>query len=89
MAHPTFSACASSDFKLLVTFFNSSSRSPDLLESGGSSEGRPGRSGREAKRREDKGGRGRKRRERWRERDRKKEKRTKNKSKLRKWRKHR
>lgn len=27
----TFSAWASSDFKLLVTFFNSSSRSPDLL----------------------------------------------------------
>jgi len=33
IARPTFSAWASRDFKLLVTFFNSSSRSPDLLYS--------------------------------------------------------
>lgn len=30
-SYSTFSAWASRDFKLLVTFFNSSSRSPDLL----------------------------------------------------------
>lgn len=31
-SYSTFSAWASSDFRLLVTFFNSSSRSPDLLK---------------------------------------------------------